>query len=136
MAAGPWAFIACPIAYAIASGVTEGKNVKEIKEAFDGAIAQVDGMRKDIKSVGDKTKKLVQRVKEDKNRMVNIQSQMDDANRNGRLTLGMFNLFFNRFKTAVTTLLNSCKAYIAVRSKRSAPLKLDFNRKKHNRHLL
>ena len=134
MAAGPFAFIACPVAYAIAGGVTEGKNVKDIQAAFDGSIAQIDSMRKDITSVGDKTKELVERVKADKTRMVNIQSQMDDAERNGRLTLNLFDLFFGRFKTAVTNLFNSCEAYLAVQS--ADPLKLDYNRKKNNRHLL
>ena len=122
MASGPWAFIACPIAYAIAGGVTEGKNVKDIEKGFDSAIAQIDSMRKDISSIGDKTKKLVERVKADKTRMVNIQSQMDDAERNGRHAK-LYDIFFKRFKTAVTTLLNSCKAYLAVDS--ADPLKLD-----------
>ena len=72
MAAGPFAFIACPIAYAIASGITEGKNVKDIRKAFDGAIKQIDGMRKNIKSIGDKTNKLVERVDADKKRMLSL----------------------------------------------------------------
>ena len=122
MATGPWAFIACPLAYAIASGVTEGKNVKDIEKGFDSAIAQIDSMRKDITSIGDKTKKLVKRVRADKNRMVTIQSQMDAAERNGRHAK-LYDVFFSRFKTAVKTLLNSCKAYLAVDS--SDPLKLD-----------
>ena len=122
MAAGPLAFIACPIAYAIASGVSEGVNVKDIQRGFDRSITQIDGMRKDIATIGEKTKKIVERVKADKNRMVTIQSQMDDAERNGRLTLRLFDLFFNRFKTAVTTLFNGCEAYLAVKS---SPLKLN-----------
>ena len=41
MATGPFAFIA----YAIASEITEGKNIKDIRKVFDGAIKQIDGMR-------------------------------------------------------------------------------------------
>ena len=48
MATGPFGFIACPIAYAIASKITEGKNVKDIRKVFDGPIKQIDGMREDI----------------------------------------------------------------------------------------
>ena len=113
---GPWAFIACPVAYAIASGITEGKSVKDIQKGFDGAIAQIDGMRKDISSVGNKTKELVERVKADKKRMVNIQSQMDDAERNGDIASGLFDLFVDQFKTIITNLLDSCEAYLAVGS--------------------
>ena len=127
MAAGPFAFIACPIAYAIASGITEGKNVKDIRKAFDGAIKQIDGMRKDIKSIGDKTNKLVERVDADKKQMVDIQDQMDDAERNGRLTQTLFNIFFKRFRESVTTLSESCKAYLAVQT--SDNFKLDYHKK-------
>lgn len=114
VAAGPLAFIACPISYAIASGITEGKSVKDIQKAFDGAIGQIDGMRKDITSIGDKTNKLVERVKADKKRMVNIQDQLDIAEGNGRLALKLYDIFFARFKTAVTTLYKSCQDYLAV----------------------
>ena len=42
LAWGPFAVFACPAAYAIAAGVTEGKTVKEIERAFDSAIRQID----------------------------------------------------------------------------------------------
>ena len=84
-------------------------------------------MRKDIKSIGDKTNKLVERVDADKKRMVNIQDQMDVAERNGRMTKTLYNLFFNRFVKSVTTLSDSCKAYLAVQT--SDNFKLDYHKK-------
>jgi len=34
--------IACPIAFSIAAGVTEGKNVKDIQASFDDGIKEID----------------------------------------------------------------------------------------------
>jgi len=55
---GPLAFIACPVAYAIASGVTEGKTVKDIEKSFNAGLAEIAKMRTEIKGIGDKTKQL------------------------------------------------------------------------------
>lgn len=111
--AGPWAIFACPIAYSIASGITEGKNVKDIQEAFDFAINQINGMKADIKKIGDETKVLIDKVVSDKSQMVVIQGQLDVAQRNGRLALKLFDSFYTTFKASVNLLLDSCKAYLA-----------------------
>merc|ERR1711860_30491 len=79
LAFGPLAFIACPISYAIASGVTEGKNVKDIQKGFDAGIAEIGKMTKEIKGIGEKTNNLIVRVKKDKEQMLTIQDQLDDA---------------------------------------------------------
>ena len=62
LAWGPFAVFACPAAYAIAAGITEGKTVKEIERAFDSAIRQIDTKRKKIDAIGVKTKSLVNKV--------------------------------------------------------------------------
>jgi len=93
LAAGPFAIIACPIAYGIAAGVTEGHNVKQIQKNFDKGIEQISAMRSDIASIGEKTKNLVARVDEDKRKLLGIQENLDMANRQGRLTIRKFALF-------------------------------------------
>ena len=112
VAAGPFAVFACPIAYAIASGVTEGKNVKDIQAAFDAGVQQIKVLRTTISSIGKKTRQLVSRVKADKDRLVNVQSQLDVANREGRLTLKHYTMFFKRYHSTVIELYNQCNDYL------------------------
>ena len=113
MAWGPFAIFACPAAYAIAAGVTEGKTVKDIERAFDSAIRLIETRRNEIDAIGVKTKSLVNKVNADKTRMTGIQDQLDKAERNGRLTLKFSSLFFNRFKESISSLLTSCRNYLS-----------------------
>jgi len=124
LAFGPLAFIACPISYAIASGVTEGKNVKDIQKSFDAGIAEIGKMTKSIKSIGSKTNKLITRVKKDKEQMLTIQDKLDQAQRGGRLALRA-SFFFKRFQGKVEDLFNACNLYLAKRQKRSSYLQLN-----------
>ena len=113
LAWGPFAVFACPAAYAIAAGITEGKTVKEIERAFDSAIRQIDTKRKEIDAIGVKTKSLVNKVNADKIKMTGVQKQLDKAERNGRLTLKFTSLFFNRFKESMSSLLTYCRNYLS-----------------------
>ena len=116
---GPLAVFACPIAYAIATGVTQGVTIKNIIEGvnqkFDDTRAKIEVVKTDIDAIGAKTKELVQHVKDDKKSMLSIRDQLDNADRQGRLTQNpaLFNVFFDKFKGIVTTLMNSCNEYLS-----------------------
>ena len=113
MAWGPFAIFSCPAAYAIAAGITEGKTVKDIENTYDGAIREFDNMRRSIDGIGAKTRALVDRVNFDKSKMTGIRSQLDIANRDGRLFVKLTDLFFNRFKSSLSDLLGKCQAYLS-----------------------
>lgn len=119
---GPYAIFFCPVAYIIAAGVTEGKNVKDIEEGFDAAIKNIDEMKTQIKSIGDKTDALVAKVKSDKDKMIAIQGQFSEAKRLGGLALKLYDQLYQPFKTSVVTLRDSCVSFLAVQDQ---PMKLD-----------
>lgn len=122
MAWGPLAIFACPISYGIAGGVTEGKTVNDILEdvnaKFDDTRNHMETVKTNINAVGEKTKELVSKVEEDKNKLVAIQTQMNDTAGKGRgvikfISSRMFDRFFNVFKTLVTDLMSKCDNYLA-----------------------
>ena len=114
---GPLVFIACPVAFAVSAGVTEGKNVKDIKEGFEKGKRNIENMRTNIQTIGDKTNKLVEVVVKDKERMVTIQDKADDAARGGRITLKLYKpRYFDRFQDTVNELLKLCRNYLQKRA--------------------
>ena len=109
MAWGPFAIFACPAAYGIAAGITEGKTVKDIENKYNGAIREFDNMRRRIDGIETRTKAFVDNVNSDKTKMTEIRSQLDSANRNGRLTIRYTKLFFAKFKNSMSDLIAKCQ---------------------------
>ena len=119
---GPYAIFVCPVAYIIAISVTEAKNVKDIEEGFDAAIKNINEMKTQIKSIGDKTDALVAKVKSDKDKMIAIQGQFSEAKRLGGLALKLYDQLYQPFKKSVVTLRDSCVSFLA---EQDQPMKLD-----------
>ena len=107
------ALFVCPISFAISAGVTEGVNVEKIEKAFDDAVEKMEKVRGEIKDIGKKTNSLVNEVKNNKAKMVEIRQKLDKTNRSGRFVLKRFKeSYLNRFKESLYDLYEKCKKYL------------------------
>ena len=111
--AGPSALLACPLVYAISIGVTEGHSIKEIEESYDKGIQELDNLQTNVQDLADKTNEMIDIVKSDYEKLTVIQSQINDANLFSEGVIEVsFDIYFEPFKTSVTTLQTLCEAYL------------------------
>uniref|UniRef100_A0A7M5X1G5 Uncharacterized protein n=1 Tax=Clytia hemisphaerica TaxID=252671 RepID=A0A7M5X1G5_9CNID len=126
-ASGILAWLVCPIAYAVAVDVTEGKSIKEIEVLFGDAVRNMERMRNEIKLIGDKTKVIVSKVSENKESMISIRSQLDKTNRGGRMVVKRFKQsYLARFKKSLYDLYEKCKKYLESRNESTDPALMYF----------
>ena len=104
-------FIACPIAYAIASGVTEFVTIKDIEENFNNGIKEITSLQTQIETLESKTNTLLDHVNADYIKLTSIQELLD-ASIAAADAIAFSFIFFDRFKEDITALDALCGDYL------------------------